>query len=91
LNSSISIQVSISKSLLVSSFTYVAAAAIMSAIPVRVVAISASEKSTVKMAIVQRHLAILAIVYSRIVEVIGNTHARSVLIAQVRRRKVALS
>jgi hypothetical protein len=79
-----------SKSLLVSSFTYVAVAANMSAIPARVVAISASEKSTVKTAIVQRRLATLAIVYSRIVEVIGNTHARSVLMAQVRRRIVAL-
>jgi hypothetical protein len=63
----------------------------MPAIPARVVVISASERSTVKMAIVQRRLAILAIVYSRIVEVIGNTHARSVLIAQARRRIVALS
>jgi hypothetical protein len=74
-------QVSISKSLLASSFTHVAVAANMSVIPARVVAISASEKSTVMMAIVQRHLAILAIVYSRIVEVIGSTHARRVLMA----------
>lgn len=91
MNSSISIQVSTSKSLLVSSFTYVAVAAIMPAIPAPVVVISAGERSTVKMAVVQRRLAILAIVYSRIVAVIGNTHARSVLIAQVRRRIVALS
>lgn len=60
-------QVSISKSLLASSFTHVAFAANMSAIPARVVAISASGKRTVKMAIVQRRLAVLVIVYSRIV------------------------
>jgi len=71
--------------------TYVAVAANISVMPARVVAISARENSTVKMAIVQRRFAMLAIVYNRIVEAIGNTHARIVVITQVRRRIVDLS
>ena len=45
----------------------------------------------VKMAIVQEDLAISAIVYNRIVEVIGNTHASIVVMARIRRRIDALA